>query len=54
MNLTFGVKNIADKRYVTGGFDQSSAGQMGFVSATYSAPREWFLSLRIKVPGTVY
>lgn len=36
--LTFGVQNITDKRYVTGGFDQSGAGGIGFVSATYSAP----------------
>ncbi|NKJ45063.1 MULTISPECIES: TonB-dependent receptor [unclassified Novosphingobium] len=48
IGLTFGVQNMTDKRYVTGGFDQSGVGQIGFVSATYSPPRQWYLTLRVK------
>ena len=48
VSLTFGVQNITDKRFVTGGFDQSGPGGIGFVSATYSPPRQWYLTLRIK------
>jgi len=48
LSLTFGVQNITNKRYVTGGFDQSGPGGIGFVSATYSPPRQWYLALRVK------
>ncbi|NKJ02061.1 outer membrane receptor protein involved in Fe transport [Novosphingobium sp. SG707] len=46
-SLTLGVRNLTDKRFVVGGFDQSSPGSVGFVSATYSPPRQWYLTLRV-------
>lgn len=46
--LSFGVRNITDKRFVIGGFDQSAPGAVGFVSATYNPPRQWYLTLRVK------
>lgn len=46
--VTFGVHNITDKRYVVGGFDQSGPGQVGYVAAGYSPPRQWYLTLRVK------
>ena len=46
--VTFGVHNITDKRFVVGGFDQSGAGQIGYVAAAYNPPRQWYLTLRVK------
>lgn len=46
--LTFGVKNITDKRFVVGGYDQSGPGAIGFVGVGYSPPRQWYLTLRVK------
>jgi len=47
--VTFGIHNITDQRFIVGGFDQSHPGQVGFVSAGYSPPREWYLTLRVKM-----
>ena len=48
-SVTFGIHNITDQRFIVGGFDQSHPGQVGFVSAGYSPPREWYLTLRVKM-----
>ncbi len=46
--LTLGVHNLTDDRTIVTGYDQMSPGQIGFVSAVYSRPRMWYLTLRIK------
>ena len=46
--LTFGVSNLTDERFIVGGFDQSKPGQVGFVGGSYSPPRQWYLTLRIR------
>jgi len=47
-SLTAGVNNLTDERFIVGGFDQSGPGQVGFVGASFSPPRQWFLTLRVK------
>lgn len=46
--LTFGVTNLTDRRFIVGGFDQSKPGQVGYVGGSYSPPRQWYLTLRVK------
>ncbi|CCA90680.1 TonB-dependent receptor (plasmid) [Novosphingobium sp. PP1Y] len=46
--VTFGVKNITDKRFVVGGYDQSGPNAIGYVGVGYSPPRQWYLTLRVK------
>ncbi len=46
--LTFGATNLTDKRYVVGGYDQSGANAIGYVGVSYSAPRQWYLTFRVK------
>lgn len=41
--LQAGVQNIFDKRYIASGYTNAEA----IYSATYSRPREWFLTLRV-------
>ncbi len=43
--VTVGGKNITNERFVTVGSVNYAA---GFVDATYNAPAEWYLSLRVK------
>lgn len=43
--ITVGGTNITDERYVTIGSVNYAA---GFVDATFNAPAEWYLSLRVK------
>ena len=47
-SLQAGVRNITDRRYIVGVYDNSHPGQLGFVTGSYSPPRQWFLSLSIK------
>jgi iron complex outermembrane receptor protein len=44
VELQAGVTNIFDKRYVQSGYTNALA----IYSATYSRPREWFLTLRVQ------
>lgn len=44
--LTLGGTNITDKRYITTGQPQFAG---GVVFGTYSAPREWYASLEVKL-----
>jgi len=44
--VTAGVTNLADKRYIQGGYVDLDVG--GAAGATYSRPREWFLKVGYK------
>lgn len=41
--ISAGGRNITDERYIFSGFDQTG---IGFTTANYSRPAEWFLTLR--------
>lgn len=43
--LTAGGRNITDERFIYGGFLQPG---IGFTTANFSRPAEWFLTLRLK------
>tara|TARA_R110000787_G_scaffold62077_3_gene140537 strand:- start:12645 stop:15107 length:2463 start_codon:yes stop_codon:yes gene_type:complete len=43
ITITAGVTNLADKRYIQGGYVDLDVG--GAALATYSRPREWFLKI---------
>lgn len=47
-SLQAGVRNITDRRYIVGIYDQLRPGQLGFVTGSYSPPREWFLTLSVR------
>ncbi|MEO0412431.1 MAG: TonB-dependent receptor [Pseudomonadota bacterium] len=42
--VTFGVRNITDKRFIVSGFSQVGT---GVIDGVFSRPREWFLTFRI-------
>jgi iron complex outermembrane receptor protein len=44
--FVLGGTNVTDKRYVITGQDQVAGGQ---VQATFNAPAEWYLQLRVKL-----
>lgn len=43
-DVSFGVKNLTDERYIVSGFRQPGA---GVIDGTYSRPREWYLTFRV-------
>jgi iron complex outermembrane receptor protein len=43
--LVLGVENLTDKRYLVTGNNNNS---VGVISGTYSAPREWYLTVRFR------
>jgi iron complex outermembrane receptor protein len=43
--VTLGVRNLGDERYVASGFENPG---IGFSLANFSRPREWFLSFRFR------
>jgi iron complex outermembrane receptor protein len=43
--LTLGVRNLTDTRYVVSGFENPG---IGFTFANFSRPREWYLSVRFR------
>jgi len=43
-DVSFGVKNLTDERYIVSGFRQPGA---GVLDGTYSRPREWYLTFRV-------
>jgi iron complex outermembrane recepter protein len=45
--VALGGRNLTDKRYIIAGYDQMAAGQVGDVTATYTRPREWYLTFRV-------
>jgi iron complex outermembrane receptor protein len=44
--LTLGGTNLGDKRYITVG---SANGAEGEIVGTYSRPREWYATIRVKM-----
>ena len=46
-SVIIGGTNLADERFIVGGFDQSGPGAIGYVGTTYSPPRQWFVQFRI-------